>query len=114
MEKAVLQYISYFGLANNLCIAVCGSSLSKYQFQLLQDCGVKEIVIAFDKDFEDIDSEERVKVEEKLLKIYHKFGSMVNMSFLFDSECNTLGYHSSPLDEGKDKFLYLFRNRVIL
>ena len=113
-EKAVLQYISYFGLANNLCVAVCGSSLSKYQFQLLQDCGVKEIVIAFDKDFEDINSEERVKVEEKLLKIYHKFGSMVNMSFLFDSECNTLGYKQSPLDAGKDKFLYLFRNRIVL
>lgn len=113
-EKAVYQYISYFGLANNICVAVCGSSLSKYQFQLLLDCGVKEVVIAFDKDFEEINSEEREKVEQKLMKIYNKFGSMVNMSFLFDSQCNVLGYHSSPLDEGKEKFLYLFRNRIIL
>lgn len=113
-EKAVYQYISYFGLANNICVAVCGSSLSKYQFGLLHSLGVKEIVIAFDKDFETIDSEEREKVEQKLMKIYNKFGSLVNMSFLFDSQCNVLGYHSSPLDEGKDKFLYLFRNRIIL
>lgn len=113
-EKSVMQYISYFGLTNNICVAVCGSSLSKYQFQLLLDCGVKEVVIAFDKDFEEINSEEREKVEQKLMKIYNKFGSMVNMSFLFDSQCNVLGYHSSPLDEGKEKFLYLFRNRIIL
>lgn len=113
-EKAVFQYLSYFGLANDLCVATCGSSLSKYQFQLLLDCGVKEVVIAFDKDFEEIDSQERIDVENKLLKIYNKFGSLVNMSFLFDSECNVLGYKESPLDAGRDKFLYLFRNRVVL
>lgn len=113
-EKAVQQYISYFGLANNLCVAVCGSSLSRYQFNLLMECGVKEIVIAFDKDFETIDSKEREEVEDKFTKIYNKFGSEVNMSFLFDSQCNVLGYKASPLDEGKDKFLYLFRNRVII
>lgn len=112
-EKSVLEYISYFGLKNNICVAVCGSSLSKYQFELLRSCGVKEIVIAFDKDFQDINSKEREEVEEKLLKIYKKFGNLVNMSFLFDKE-NILGYKSSPLDEGKDKFLYLFRNRIVL
>ena len=113
-EKACLQFASYFGLANNICVAVCGSSLSRYQFNLLYELGVKEIVIAFDKDFETINSPEREKVEEKLFKIYHKFGSLVNMSFLFDSQCNVLGYKDSPLDCGKDKFLYLFRNRIVL
>lgn len=113
-EKAVLQYISYFGLANNLCVAVCGNSLSKYQFSLLEKCGVKEIVIAFDKDFKEIDSDDRIELEEKLTKLSQKYQSDVNVSFLFDSQCNVLGYKSSPLDEGKDKFLYLFRNRIIL
>ena len=106
-EKAVMQYISYFGTKSNICVAVCGSSLSKYQFQLLLDCGIEELVIGFDKDFEDFNSEDYKKVEEKLLKLYNKYNPYVNVSFLFDSKNDTLGYKSSPLDCGKDAFLHL-------
>lgn len=113
-EKAVMQYISYFGTKSNICVAVCGSSLSKYQFQLLLDCGIEELVIGFDKDFEDFNSEDYKKVEEKLLKLYNKYNPYVNVSFLFDSKNDTLGYKSSPLDCGKDAFLHLWRNRVVL
>lgn len=113
-EKAVLQYISYFGTSSNICVAVCGSSLSKYQFQLLLDQGVKEIVIAFDRDFEEIGSKDYYQVIDKLQKLYDKYSPFVNISFLFDKECNQLGYKDSPLDCGKEKFLYLFRNRVVL
>ena len=112
-EKSVLQFMSYFGTAADICVAVCGSSLSKYQFQLLLDAGAKEIIIGFDKDFDEIGTEE-YKVVDKLQKIYDKYSPYVNISFLFDKENNQLGYKDSPLDCGKEKFLYLFRNRVIL
>ena len=114
-EKSVLQYISYFGTKSDICVAVCGSSLSRYQFNLLLDCGIKELVIGFDKDFEDFDGEEFHKVEQKLLKLYDKYRPYVNISFLFDNKKdNVLGYKDSPLDKGKDVFLHLWRNRVIL
>lgn len=113
-EKSVLQFMSYFGTAANICVAVCGNSLSKYQFQLLEKYHVHEIVIGFDKDFKDFNSDEYNKVVDKLQKIYDKYSPYVNISFLFDKENNQLGYKDSPLDCGKDKFLYLFRNRVIL
>ena len=51
---------------------------------------------------------------DKLQKIYDKYSPYTTISFLFDKENNQLGYKDSPLDCGKDKFLYLFRNRVIL
>lgn len=113
-EKSVLQYLSYFGTSNALCVAVCGSSLSKYQFELLKSCGIKEMVIGFDKDFQEIGSDDWRKTVDKLQKIYDKYNSYVNVSFLFDKECNQLGYKNSPTDNGKDKFLYLFRNRIVL
>ena len=69
-EKSVLQYMSYFGTKSNICVAVCGSSISKYQMQLLLDCGAKEVVVGFDKDFVDFNSDERVSVTNKLEKIY--------------------------------------------
>lgn len=113
-EKSVLQYISYFGTKNNLCVAVCGNSLSKYQFHLLQKYGAKEIVIGFDRDFEDDDIKGQEEVERKLQKVYDKYSALANISFLYDAQRNILGYKNSPLDCGKDSFLYLFRNRVIL
>ena len=106
-EKSVLQYISYFGTKSNICVAVCGSSLSNYQFQMLKKCGIKELVIGFDKDFEELKSVEHKQVEKKLMKIYNRYNQEVNVSFLFDLENNVLGYKDSPLDCGKEAFLHL-------
>lgn len=113
-EKAVLMYGSYFGMENCICVAVCGSSISQYQFNLLMDNGVKELVVAFDRDFQSPDDPAREKVEDKLYRIFEKFGSMVNVSFLFDGECRLLGYKDSPLDKGRETFLELFRDRVVI
>ena len=112
-EKAVLQYISYFGTANDMCVAVCGSSLSKYQFQMLQDLGVSELVIGFDRDFEEKGSKEYYELQGKWEKIWQKYSSLVNISFLWDKD-DILDYKSSPLDHGAKAFEYLFRNRVYL
>lgn len=113
-EKSVLQYLSYFGLSNNICVAVCGNSISKYQFQLLLDCGIKELVVGFDKDFTELGSPDCEEVVNRLQKIYDKYSPFVNVSFLFDKECNQLGYKDSPLDCGPEKFLYLYRHRIVL
>lgn len=113
-EKSVLQYLSYFGTKSDICVAVCGSSLSKYQFQLLLDYNIQELVIGFDKDFDEIGSEDYNKVVNKLQKIYDKYSSYVNVSFLFDRENNILGYKNSPLDCGKDAFLHLWQNRITI
>jgi len=53
-EKSSLLYQSYFGVENDISVAVCGSNLTNYQVQLLKNLDVDEIVIAFDKDFEEI------------------------------------------------------------
>ena len=112
-EKAVLQYLTYFGTGNSICVATCGSSLSKYQFNLLKDYGCKELVLAYDHDFETYGSKESYEVEKKIAKIGNKYKAYMNVSVLFDRE-NVLEYKSSPLDQGKDVFMYLFKNRIML
>jgi len=112
-EKAVLNYMTYYGTGNNICVATCGSSLSKYQFKLLKDVGCKELVLAYDHDFTEYGSEESLKVEEKIAKIGNKYKPYMNISVLFDRE-NILDYKASPLDQGKDVFMYLFKNRIML
>ena len=114
-EKSVLKFISYFGLKNNICVAVCGNSLSAYQFQLLQDCGAREIVVGFDKDYEEKNTIESAAVVDKLMKLQAKFKCKgMNFSFLFDVNNNTLGYKDSPLDQGKEAFMKLWCNKVVV
>ena len=105
-EKAVLQYMSYFGTRSNICVAVCGSSISQYQFQLLLDLGIKDSVLGFDKDFQEMRGKEYDDVVRKIDKIYNKLQNRITVSVLFD-KWNLLNYKSSPLDCGKDAFLYL-------
>lgn len=112
-EKAVLQYISYFGIENDIAVACCGSNLSVYQIELLQECGAQEIVIGFDRQFEDLNSDEATKWIRKLKSIGNKYKNYVLVSVIFDKNKIT-SYKASPTDEGKDKFLQLFKERIVL
>lgn len=112
-EKSPLLYASYFGQENDITVACCGSSLSSYQVKLLMDLGIDEMIIAFDKQFKEIGDEEWKGWTKKLKQIHQKYGSMVQISYMFDKE-NLLGYKDSPIDCGKEIFLKLFKERVRL
>lgn len=114
MEKSVLQGISYLGFDKTLFVAVCGSSISKYQLNLLLDLGVQEICVAFDSDFEQIGDENWSKTVAKLYKINDKLKNYVNVSFLFDSTGQQLGFKQSPTDCGKNVFFNLWKNRIFI
>ena len=113
-EKAVFQCMSYLGTANNIAVAVCGSSISKYQFDLLLDSGAKEVCIGFDADYQKIGDEDWEKVIKKLQSIYSKYKAYANISFLFDTSGLLLGYKQSPTDAGKEVFMELWKNRIFL
>lgn len=112
-EKSCLKYASYFGWENNISVAVCGSNLSMNQMQLLLEDNVEEIIIAFDKQFKELNTEESKQWERKLMSIYNKYKNDVLISFLWD-KWDLLGYKDSPIDRDKDTFLYLFKNRIII
>lgn len=112
-EKSTLLYQSYFSLDNDISVAVCGSSLSNYQVQLLKSLDVEEIIIAFDKQFKEIGDKEWKNWTKKLKDINKKFSPIVNISFIFD-KWNMLEYKMSPIDAGKDIFLELFKKRITL
>ena len=114
-EKAVLQSICYLGTAGNITVAACGNKLSEYQCNLLVDrCGVREIVIAFDSDYHENGDADYDRTIVSLQKIYDQFSPKVNISFMFDKEKQYLPYKASPFDCGKDVFMKLWRDRVML
>lgn len=112
-EKSHLLYSSYFGLDNNISVACCGSNLSSYQVQLLLEAGAEEIVIAFDRQFKACGDDEHKKLVNNLLKIREKYKQDALISFIFDKEMIT-NYKASPIDEGPEKFLKLFKERIVL
>ena len=111
-EKSPLLYRSYFGIENDITVACCGSSLSSYQMQLLIKNNVEEIIIAFDRQFQEINDKEFQRLKRKLLQIGSKYKSYVNISFIFDKNMIT-DYKDSPIDKGPDNFLKLFKDRII-
>ena len=113
MEKSSLLYQSYFGLDNDISVACCGSSVSAYQMQMLIDAGAQEIIIAFDRQFQEIGDTEFQHLKTNLLKLKQKYQNYVVISFIFDKNMIT-GYKSSPIDEGQEKFLQLFKERITL
>ena len=108
-----MKSLTYFGKENNIAVACCGSNISNYQIQLLIDGGAEEIVIAFDRQFQQIGDKEFEHLKRNLLGIYKRYNNYVKITFIFDKKMIT-GYKSSPIDEGIDKFLQLFKERIVL
>lgn len=113
MEKSCLLYQSYFGLDNDISVACCGSSVSACQINMLMEAGAEEIIVAFDRQFQEIGDEEFKHLKTNLLRLKSKYDKFVLISFIFDKNMIT-GYKSSPIDEGPDKFLKLFKERIVL
>ena len=112
-EKGTLLYGSFFGIENDISVAACGSNLINYQIELLLSLGVQEIIISFDRQYQEFGDKDWKKWEQKLLKIYKKYNPYVQISFIIDKE-HLLGFKDAPIDCGKDIFLYLFKRRIIL
>jgi hypothetical protein len=94
-------------------VACCGSSFIQYQAWLLMELGVEEIIIGFDKQFQEKGDKEFKKLTKNLTTIFKKYGHLVKISYLFDKE-DLLGYKESPTDRGKEVFEKLYKNRINL
>ena len=112
-EKSCLLYQSYFGMENDISVACCGSNISAYQIHMLIAAGAKEIIVAFDRQFQALGDKEHKHQIANFRKLFTKYKNYVNLSFINDRHMIT-SYKASPIDEGPEKFLQLFKERVVL
>jgi hypothetical protein len=110
-EKSTLLYQTYFD--SDISVACCGSNLSNYQVQLLLNLGVDEIIVAFDRQFQEIGDKEFKHLTKGLTSLHNKYKNYVRITFMFDKHMTT-SYKASPIDEGKEKFIQLFNERISL
>ena len=110
-EKSTLKYESYFGKECDISVAVCGSSLTFYQFKELYDLGIDELIIAFDREGE---KDNKTNYVKKFYEFDKKYSPYTKVSFIFDKDGEYLDYKDSPVDKGKDIFIELFNQRIFI
>lgn len=109
-EKSVYKYDDMYDV--NIAVASCGSSLNYHQVEILvKDLNVENIIIAYDKEYDNFASEEAIKYYNKLQKICEKYSNYCSFSFLFDFD-NLLSKKDAPIDKGKEVFEKLLRNKI--
>ena len=112
-EKSCLLFSSFFGDDNDCSVAVCGSNLFDYQVNLLLSLKIEEFIIAFDRQYQEIGDKEYQLWTKKLLDFHNKYGQYAQISYILDKE-HYLKYKDSPIDQGKDIFLKLYKERIVL
>ncbi|GLB26507.1 hypothetical protein LXJ15735_27480 [Lacrimispora xylanolytica] len=109
-EKSVFQTDTMFG-DDNFTVALCGSNLTDYQKSMLLMLGVREVIVALDKQYQTLDSEECKKWAKHIKdKIINKLSSYFSVSVIWDTT-DMLDYKNSPTDKGKDILLKLMENK---
>jgi hypothetical protein len=110
-EKSVFQTDTMFG-DDNFTVALCGSNLTDFQKGMILMLGVREVIVALDKQYQSLDSDECKKWATHIKeKIIDKLSPFVRVSVLWDSG-NLLPYKASPTDMGKDILLKLMEQKI--
>lgn len=110
-EKSVLIEDGFYGKFANT-VACCGSSINKFQINLLTNVlGVNEIIIAFDKEYTDWRTQQAQNYRMKIEKICKTYRGQAEFSYIWDIE-NLLEEKDSPFDKGQEVFERLYRSRI--
>lgn len=109
-EKSVLLCDTYYQ-QNNFAVAVCGSTITPTQCLLLRQQKIKEVILAFDKEYVDADSRVAELYGNKILKLARQLTPYFTVYVLWDTE-NLLGYKDSPADKGQDVLEKLMKSKM--
>lgn len=97
-----------FGHPNCVATHTYGAHLN--HINMLLNCGAKEIVLAFDKQYEDEEGQQYALYEKKTKELARKIKGEVNVSRIVARQ-NEIDYKDAPIDRGKEVFETLLANR---
>lgn len=114
-EKSCMQLEGYLPEGDNISVALSGSNLSDEQVKILNKVGTGlEVVIALDKEFDEIhDGKDHIYAQKIKKNIINKLLPYYKVSVIWDTK-GYLDKKDSPTDKGKEVFLKLFQDRIII
>lgn len=112
-EKSCLQNYTYFG-EDSFALAVCGSNITSIQQKLLINIlQVKEVIVAFDKEYDDPHSFEAEAYYNKLVKKVAPLVPYCKVYLVLDTT-GLLQKKDSPCDRGKEILLQLLKEKIYI
>ena len=110
-EKAVMQLDTMYP-NTNIGLALSSSNLSKFQIDILKSLEVEEVIVALDKEFDVVGSNEEVLYRKRVIKtILNRLKAEGFMVSVMWDNFNLLNRKDSPTDKGKEVFDKLLSNR---
>ena len=110
-EKSVLKDSAFYG-PYSVAVATCGSQLNRFQINLLiHELGVNEIILAYDKEYDECFSEKGNEYRQKLISKCEKYRGMADFYYLFD-EHGILDKKDAPCDKGQEQLEFLMKRRI--
>lgn len=110
-EKSCMQIDTMFP-QYNIAVALSGSNLSDKQIETIHSLGVEEVIIALDKEFEELDSREEWLYQRAIRQnMINSLLPFYKVSVIWD-RWDILDYKDSPSDKGKKAFIDLYKNRI--
>lgn len=107
-EKSVLKYGTIYGNDNNIALATLGQNITRDHIEILRKLNTRTVILAYDTDYET--AKEIAEVEKKYQNKARILAPYFNVYYLMDYDF-LLPYKSSPIDNGKEIFETLLRNR---
>lgn len=112
-EKSCMQAYSYFG-EDSFTLATCGGNISDTQRRILiEELKIRELILGFDKEYEDVHTDKAEAYFEGLKKKVSSFLPYCKVSIIMDTD-GLLGYKDSPTDRGKEVLLKLLEKKIVL
>lgn len=109
-EKSCLLCDTYYGY-NSFAVAVCGSNITLTQCNIIKCLGVRECMIAFDKEYEDPNSYKAEVYFNKLSELAKRLTPYMTVYLIMDVE-GLLRLKDSPADRGKEVLEKLMKNKI--
>ncbi len=112
-EKSVIKAHTYYN-GDNFCVATCGSNLTHTQINIIKNLGIREVILAYDKENpSDKNCEETKKYEAKLLKMVQPLTPYVDVYIVIDYE-DYLDLKDSPIDKGQKVLEVLMKKKTFI
>ena len=110
-EKSCMIDDSFYG-PYSVAVATCGSQLNRFQINLLvQELGVTEIILAYDKEYDEPYSAQGIAYRKKLIDKCERYRGLANFYYIFD-EHNLLDKKDAPCDKGQEVLETLMKRRI--
>jgi len=95
-------------------VGLCGFNITFTQIKImLKELKVEEVIVGFDRDYEEADSFEATAYYQKIIKKVAPLVPYCRVYLVLDKK-NRLGYKDSPTDKGKDTLIELMKEKILI